>query len=238
MQENQDNNIGHEPSDTIPHDSLAPLAPIKPKLVTTQLIAKMGVLIALLIVGAQLGFAIPFSLIHVTLATMFVMFIAMLLKPIPALIAISIYVAMGSMGIPVFSAFQNFNVYFAPSGGFVIGFIPATILTSFLIGLLEKRFPTIQGFDKTKISEHNFKRNTIIKYLFLVAILVAFTIVLFSIGTLWFMFVFMRHFAAEPSSISIWAALLAVTIPFLPGELIKGTIVVLGYKPLIRFRNM
>jgi len=210
---------------------------IKQKKITTRLLAQIGILIATLIVGAQLGFPIPFSLISVTLATMFVMLIAMLLKPVPALVAISIYVAMGSMGLPIFSQFQNFSVYFAPSGGFVIGFIPATFLTSFLIGLLEKRFPTSNGYNKTLIAAKNFKRNTVLKYIYLLLILLAFTVVLFTIGTLWFQFVFMRSFSANPANISFWQALLGVTIPFLPGEAIKIALVMMVYKPLVRFRS-
>ena len=209
----------------------------------TQVIARMGVFVALLILGALISIPIPFSPVVITLQTLVIMLITIAFKPPFAIATLLIYIAMGSAGLPVFSALQNFSVYFNPGGGFIIGFVPATLFMSYSISLLEKKIPHSlinkknQSFNNAGDIAPIKNKQIILKSSLLVTIAIIFTAIYMIIGALWFMYVFMPLFAATPTNITFGAALMAVVVPFLPGEAIKITAAVIAYPALIKFRN-
>lgn len=70
-----------------------------------------------------------------TLQTLAVCLMAQLLPLKYSLLSITIYIAMGAVGLPVFSGFQGgVGVLFGPTGGYILGFVFIVLVT----GLVEK----------------------------------------------------------------------------------------------------
>jgi len=92
---------------------------------------------------------IPIGAIPITLATLFLFLCGGLLGPVDGLIAVTVYVAIGAVGVPVFSGFRGgYSVLIGPTGGFLLGYFPCVLLAGlgknrprlrpvfFLLGLL------------------------------------------------------------------------------------------------------
>lgn len=106
------------------------------KLTTMMIIALFAAIIGIL---AQV--TIPLPLIPITGQTLAVGLAATILGARHGTIATLLYIAMGAIGIPVFSQMSGgLGVIFGPTGGFIIGFIP----TAYIIGIyIEKTAPTV-----------------------------------------------------------------------------------------------
>ena len=91
----------------------------------------MGVALALMIVCSKISFLV--GAIPITLQT-FAVFICSLILGWKASIVFLIYTALGLMGLPVFSSGGGFAYIYAPSFGFIISFIPASLI----IGIASK----------------------------------------------------------------------------------------------------
>ncbi|WP_331456705.1 biotin transporter BioY [Bacillus sp. FJAT-27916] len=94
---------------------------------------------AILSILAQV--TIPLPLIPITGQTLAVGLIATIIGSRFSTYTVLIYLALGTIGIPVFSGFTSgLGVLFGPTGGYLFGFIPAAFLTGYW---LEKRGFTI-----------------------------------------------------------------------------------------------
>ena len=103
--------------------------------------------------------------------------------------AVVLYVMLGAAGLPVFSNFEGgFQKIAGYTGGFIIGYIPCALAAGLIVDVFRTtRFAYILG-------------------------MVIGTIVLYTIGTLWFIFV---------TGSSLAAALSLTVAPFLPGDAAK-----------------
>lgn len=74
---------------------------------------------------------IPFFPVPVTLQTLAVLLSAAVMKRY-AIIPILLYLVLGFLGLPIFhNGMAGLGVLFGPTGGFLIGFIPAVLVTGF-----------------------------------------------------------------------------------------------------------
>ena len=93
--------------------------------------------------AATAGVSIPLgSLPSVSLQTIFVFMAALLLGARLGSLSMIVYVAMGIIGLPVFSNFRGgFDVITGQSGGFIIGFIFSAYLVGFMknVNFLNKK---------------------------------------------------------------------------------------------------
>ena len=95
----------------------------------------MALCVAILCVTAFLVVPLPFTPIVISLHTIAVNLIALILSPIQAGITVLIYLLMGLVGLPVFSAgTAGPGKLFGPTGGFYFGFLFAVIAISLLRG--------------------------------------------------------------------------------------------------------
>ncbi len=93
-----------------------------------------AVFAALISVGAFLQIALPFTPVPITLQTLFVILAGVFLRPLWALAAVGLYLFAGIIGLPVFAGgARGFSVIMGPSGGFLIGFMPAAVAVSLII---------------------------------------------------------------------------------------------------------
>ena len=93
-----------------------------------------AVLAALLAVASP--WTVPVGPVPVTLSILFLLLSGGLAGPRDGLLAVAVYVAVGALGVPVFSGFRGgYAVLIGPSGGFLLGYFPCV----FLAGLGQKR---------------------------------------------------------------------------------------------------
>ena len=100
-------------------------------------VVKVAFVVALMCVLAWV--TIPFGPVPFTLQTLGIMIALKILSPKDSFFAVSVYLLLGTVGLPVFSSFgSGFGVLFGPTGGFLFGFLFGTLGYVFLQRLLEK----------------------------------------------------------------------------------------------------
>ena len=106
----------------------------------------------------------------------------------------SVYLLLGAVGLPVFAGFAGgLSRFVGPTGGYLVGYLPLALITGIFAGLA-------------------MKKTGAMRYVLLVAGMVIGTIVLYALGTVWFM---------SMSGKALGAALSLCVIPFLPGDCLK-----------------
>ena len=98
-------------------------------------LTKISLCVAILCVTSYLVIPIPFSPVMIGLQTIMVNLVGLIFKSKEAVMTILIYLLMGLIGLPVFSA-GTFGPgkLFGPTGGFYFGFLVAVLLISLLKG--------------------------------------------------------------------------------------------------------
>ncbi len=92
----------------------------------SQLVALTATFVALITVGAWIS--IPLPPVPLTLQTFFVLLAGVIMKRY-AVIPAALYLTLGALNIPVFhNALAGIGVILGPTGGFLIGFIPAALI--------------------------------------------------------------------------------------------------------------
>lgn len=101
----------------------------------TKDMTKMALCVAILCVTSFLVIPLPFTPIVISLHTIAVNIIGLILTPMQAGVTVLIYLLMGLIGLPVFSAgTAGPGKLFGPTGGYYFGFLFAVIAISFLRG--------------------------------------------------------------------------------------------------------
>ncbi len=111
---------------------------------TTLTMAQISVCTALLCVLSPLAIPLPIP-VPFTLQVFAVILIALVLKPLHALIAQVLYTLLGVVGLPVFSGGKSgFGVILSPTGGFILGFILASFFVSLLKGKIGGKYALLR----------------------------------------------------------------------------------------------
>ena len=94
---------------------------------TVRDMAQVGLFTAVIVICAWIS--IP-STVPFTLQTLAVFLAAGLLGMRKSVAAIAVYILLGAAGVPVFSGFRaGIGTILGPTGGYMIGFFPAAIIT-------------------------------------------------------------------------------------------------------------
>lgn len=97
---------------------------------------------ALISVGAYMAIPIPGTPVPIVLQNMFIMLAALTLGPWWGLLSVAIYLFFGLAGMPVFSGGTGGLARFlGPTGGYLLGYVPATIAMGFIGGKKPKKLP-------------------------------------------------------------------------------------------------
>ena len=147
----------------------------------------------LICVGSFIRIPIP-NMMPITLQTFFVLLTALVLPFKASILAITTYVALGLIGLPIFSGGGGIGYVLMPNFGFIIGFIVATVIIGVITEKLRNR----------KLWQY------ILTSLFGVA-------VIYIIGILYFAFITNVYNNGENSA--LWF-IQTVFMPFLPKEII------------------
>lgn len=102
---------------------------------STRDLTKMALCVALFCVMAYISFPLPFTPTMITALTLALNLSAFVLTPKQTLVAILVWLLLGSAGLPVFvGGTAGFGRLFGPTGGFILAFIVAYPLVSLLKG--------------------------------------------------------------------------------------------------------
>lgn len=166
---------------------------------------------ALFCILAPHTIVLPVSPVGITLGSFLIYLAGMILGPRLGCISILLYLALGFVGLPVFSGYRaGAGVLFGPTGGYLIGYIPCVIL----VGLFTK-----------KAGEG---ARALVRY---ITGMIVGTLSLYLIGTIWYLFVY-------TGDSSVKSAVAACVIPFLPLDGVKILVAAVLYKPMRRLRAM
>ena len=145
---------------------------------------------------------IPLGPVPFTLQTLAVLAVLMTIGGRRGTIAITVYLALGAVGVPVFSQFKGGPAAFiGPTGGFLAGFLVASLI----FWLFEKLF-------FVRLMTTSVKR-----FIFGIVNSLIFEIVLYTVGVIWFMTVY----AAQTGPVGLGTVLGWCVIPFIIPDLIK-----------------
>ena len=170
----------------------------------TRMMIFAALFAALTAVGAVIRF--PLGTMSVTLQFMFTAMAGALLGAKWGAVSQAVYVALGLVGLPVFTMGGGIGYVMQPSFGFLLGLIP----TAWVIGRLTEKE---DGHWRIALA------------------CVAGLAVLYLIG-LPYMYLIMKLYLHK--SITVWTAIKAGMLVYLPGDAIKIALTVLLYKPLRR----
>ncbi|MBQ9085895.1 MAG: biotin transporter BioY [Clostridia bacterium] len=137
--------------------------------------------------------AIPFF-VNFTLQTFAIFFISAISGWKKSLSAILTYLALGAIGIPVFSGFQSgISALFQVTGGYLWGFIGSALIVSGMV------------------SHFGHKKR------FLILSMLLGLLFCYATGTIWYVVLYVRNYG----EISLWTALGYCCLPFLIPDLVK-----------------
>ncbi len=156
-------------------------------------------LIAAALMAALISVLAPLSIplagqVPVSLATLAVMLSGALIGSKAGTLSALIYLLLGFIGIPVFAGWTSgAGILFGMTGGYLFGYLPLAFVTGLFYEKKESPLSLFLG-------------------------MLAGTVILYVLGTLWFM---------KYTGMALAASLSACVIPFLPGDLLKMILVVI-----------
>lgn len=102
---------------------------------TTKDLTKIALLVAMNCVSAYIIIPLPFSMSPLALQTLIVNLVALILPPKQAFMTMLVYLLLGLAGVPVFTGgTAGPGKLFGPTGGYILAFLPAVFLMSWLKG--------------------------------------------------------------------------------------------------------
>lgn len=166
------------------------------ELVTAALIA------ALTAAGALV--TIPTAPVPVTFQVLFVLLAGLVLRPGAAVASMTVYIALGVAGLPVFSGGRSgLQTLAGPTGGYLVGFVAAALLVSLIAGPGSRR------------------ANVGWRSLAMAAGIAA----IYAVGVMWL---------ATQTGMGVAKAFAAGALPFLPIDAVKGALALGGAQALER----
>lgn len=174
-------------------------------------LTKAALMTALFCVLAPITIYVPFSPVGITLGTLLVYLTGLLLGAKLCSISVLLYLALGFLGLPVFSGYTaGAGVLFGPTGGYLLGYLPCAFLAGLFSG----------GAGRGKKAMFRFVLGAICG-----------TLLLYLCGTLWFFAVFAKE-------VTFADALFQCVVPFLPFDVVKIVLASVLYGPLRRVKEM
>lgn len=167
----------------------------------THEVVVCGLTIALITVSAWI--TVPFGPVPFTLQTLAICFALLALTPKCALASIAGYLALGALGVPVFSSFKGgLAALMGPTGGFISGFLIAAAV-AVAVGYALDRTPIVANQKAQHFFGVNIAWGTLCKH---IAMGVVFLAVLYVFG--WAQLMVVGNMSPE-------AAFLAAVAPFI-----------------------
>ena len=171
---------------------------------------------ALIGVGAFVSIPLPFTPVPIGLQTLFVLLTGLVLGPLWGASAVALYLLIGILGLPVFAAGTGGLAHIAgPTGGYLVGFLPAAVVTGLIAGGIGSRWANGRRSRGTagRANGTGVSGSARGRIAWDVVAVAAGTVVIYACGVPW-----LKMVADMP-----WiAALTSGLVPFMPGEAVKA----------------
>lgn len=166
----------------------------------TKDLVLIAILTALMAILAPIS--IPLTLgVPISLGTFMVMLIGVILKQSNAVVTVSLYIVLAFIGLPVLSGYTSgASILFGMTGGYIFGYIPLAFITGLATSY-----------------SLNYENKRIRDFVRFLGMIIG-TIILYAMGTWWFM---------KYTGLNLSSSLSACVIPFIPLDLFKMIIVTL-----------
>lgn len=184
--------------------------------VNTKDVALMGLFVALIIVGGFIK--IPTPLVPVTLQVEVALLAGLLLGGVKGGICMVIYMVMGLIGIPVFTAGGGFSYVLYPTFGYIIGFAVCAFFVGFLVNYLKK---------------HNYLESKL-KYLWVFLVTLGGLLIVYVIGVVYMFLI--KNFYLQ-TEMTFAKALYYGFVLFLPFDLLGCVVSTIAYIKLAPIIN-
>lgn len=186
----------------------------KPMNTKTKELTLIGLMAAITCIAGPLSLPLPFSPVPVSLTNLAIYFSVYILGMKRGTISYLVYLLLGLVGLPVFSAFTSGPAkLFGPTGGYLIGFIFMALLCGYCVDRWNGRFVA---------SFLGMAAGTAVCYLF---------------GTLWLAYQMTLNAGQSPRNFvqALPAAFAAGVLPFIIGDLAKMVLTLLvGFQVRVR----
>ncbi|MBQ1628805.1 MAG: biotin transporter BioY [Treponema sp.] len=181
---------------------------------------------ALVCAGCFIQIPIPGG-IPVTIQDMMAMLCGLLLGPLYGGLAVLMFLILGCFGLPVFTGKAGLSVILnGPTGGFLIGYLCAAVISGLIIQLLvkEESRPLTEQDEKSCCSSDSriLRLRNNLNWLFIALAAISATIIVFVLGIV--------GFHRVKPDLEMSKVLAAVLIPFIPGNTLKIIIMI----PLVK----
>ncbi|MBI9095029.1 MAG: biotin transporter BioY [Sphaerochaeta sp.] len=163
---------------------------------------------SLIIVGAYIRFPLP--PVPITLQTLFVISAALLGGTAIGVGSVAIYLLLGAVGLPVFTAGGGLGILLGPTGGFLFGLLPAALLAGIAGNYAKKEKINQNDKQADNPAESKRKKRTYLYLCILFGTLA--TLAIYAVGV---------PFLKYNRSLSWKVAIQAGMLPFLIGDTIK-----------------
>ncbi len=167
-------------------------------------IVECAAAIALIAIGAQV--TIPLGFLKFTLQVLVVMLVALVFKPVPALVTMACYILLGAVGVPVFSwsGAPGLARLVGPFGGYLFSYVLAAPLGSLVRRAICPPARRAQARSRGVVAD--------------VAALLVVAVTIYLVETVYFVAIG----APGAPSTGIVGVLLFTTIPYIPAEALKA----------------
>jgi biotin transport system substrate-specific component len=172
----------------------------KPMNTKTKELTLIGLMAAITCIAGPLSLPLPFSPVPVSLTNLAIYFSVYILGMKRGTISYLVYLLLGLVGLPVFSAFTSGPAkLFGPTGGYLIGFIFMALICGFCVDRWNGRFVA---------SFLGMAAGTAVCYLF---------------GTVWLAYQMTLSAGQQSPNLiqALPAAFAAGVLPFIIGDLLK-----------------
>lgn len=106
------------------------------KKLTIYELTAMALLAAILCISSYIYIPLPISPVPITAQLLVIFMTGLLLRPKHAVLAVLVWLLLGTVGLPVFSGGRGgFGILAGPTGGFALGYL----LAVFLVALISKK---------------------------------------------------------------------------------------------------
>ncbi len=180
----------------------------------TKEITLIGLMTAVTCIAGPLSLPLPFSPVPISLTNLAIYFSVYILGMRRGTISYLVYLLLGFVGLPVFSAFTSGPAkLFGPTGGYLIGFIFMALICGYCID---------RWNGQTAMSLVGMLAGTAVMYIF---------------GTVWLAYQ-MSKGSGQNITAALPAAFAAGVLPFIVGDLAKMALALLvGSQVRIRVRK-
>jgi biotin transport system substrate-specific component len=106
--------------------------------INTRVVIRVLAATLALAISAQIAVPLPFTPVPMTLQTLALFVVAYALSWRESASTVLLYLGLGTIGAPVFAGFSSGLSLFGPTGGYLMGFLPAAVFVSLLRPNLKK----------------------------------------------------------------------------------------------------